>query len=111
IEIVKFIKSNVERIKHSSTINLDELNLGKEEIELVAIIAGSCILNGPVGVNKPCDWILLNGEVRRTTIKELLNCGSSAWKSFCRKIAKELDEVECQSKLVWGNYWPLCEIN
>lgn len=107
--ISTFIEENKSKIIFSGTINIE--NLTEEELELVATIAGSCILNGPVGVNKVVVWTTPSGKQRECSIKQLLNCGSSAWKNLCYEIAKRIGDIDCQSKKAWGNYWPMCEIN
>ena len=107
--IKDFIVSNQEQISVAATINLEDLSL--EEKELVATIAGSCILNGPVGVGKMNFWKTPSGYSQTTNIRTLLKCGSTAWKNFCREICRDLKVEKCQTIKLWGNLWPLCEVN
>lgn len=106
-EVVNYIRENENKIAVSATIDLRNLS-GKQKT-LLYKIAGSCILNGPLGVGKRNFWKDDEGEIVETSIRDLVGCSGFAWKSFCREIALEFDKKECQCTRVWGNVWPLCE--
>jgi len=78
--------------------------------KMVITIALHCVLNGPVGVNKPTNFPIIGGPHK---IRDLVNVSNSSWKGFCAVVAgvvKRLDPaIECGSRRRKTDYWPLKE--
>jgi hypothetical protein len=76
----------------------------------VITLALHCVLNGPVGVNKPTQFPLLGGPHK---IKDFANVSNSSWKGFCATVAARVKaqnaNIDCGTKRRKGDYWPLAE--
>jgi hypothetical protein len=73
----------------------------------IMLIALHCVVNGPVGVNKKTTFPLV-GEA---SIKGLVPCTNSQWKSFCALVAQDMVNrgirMDCNTMRRFKNYWPL----
>lgn len=107
-EIVNYINTNIEDIKIASAFDLTKVE--EKDRKLVYRIAGSCILNGPIGVNKEATWVNDEGEHITTTIKTLTGCTSYIWRNFCWQVAENFKGIDCHCVDIWGEVWPQCEV-
>jgi hypothetical protein len=73
-----------------------------------------CVLNGPVGVNKPTTFPGIEGELK---VKDLYDgrISNKMWKAFCAVIAERIKRTaasaanRCQQTKLHGDVWPLNE--
>lgn len=103
--IIKYIRENIEKINKVSLFDFE--NFDQKKKENVALIAASCILNGPIGVGKKQHFL----DLGSISIREYTGATGMQWKLFCSQLAVPLQEENCLSKTVWGKVWPLCEID
>jgi len=88
-------------------------DIKEERKEGVMMMAFHCILNGPVGVNKPTHFPGIQG-VEEVKIKDFVDVSNNSWKLFCKEVALVIKhknpQIDCNTRLRFGDYWPLAAI-
>jgi len=113
MEKVLIAISKIDLLTILSGVPIDLASLSDDKVQLLALLACHCILNGPVGVNKNTSFP--SGQVG--SIKTLLGLkvSNSSWRATCLQIAAQLVKIEavqpvllqCSQVRLNGAVWPL----